>query len=140
MRLVLDTDVVVAAFRSPSGASRQLLIAALDERCTLLASTALWLEYEAVLTRPVHLDACRLTESEVRDALAALAEDVEPVTIRYRLRPSLLDADDELVLETAVNGQADFLVTFNRRDFAPAVRWFRPDVVLPAEAWRRIRG
>jgi len=48
MRLVLDADVLVAAFRSERGASRQLLIAALDERFVLLAPTALWLEYEAV--------------------------------------------------------------------------------------------
>jgi predicted nucleic acid-binding protein len=51
MRLVLDTDVLVAAFRSERGASRELLIAALDTRFVLLASTAVWLEYEAVLTR-----------------------------------------------------------------------------------------
>ena len=43
MRMVLDTDVLVAAFRSERGASRQLLIAALDERFVLLASTAMWL-------------------------------------------------------------------------------------------------
>jgi predicted nucleic acid-binding protein len=60
MRLVLDTDVLVAAFRSERGASRELLIAALDERLVLLASTALWLEYEAVLTRPLHLRAAGL--------------------------------------------------------------------------------
>ncbi len=54
-RLVLDTDVLVAPFRSERGASRELLVSALDERFVLLASTALWLEYEAVLTRPLHL-------------------------------------------------------------------------------------
>jgi predicted nucleic acid-binding protein len=52
--MVLDTDVLVAAFRTEHGASRQLLIAALDERFVLLASTAMWLEYEAVMTRPSH--------------------------------------------------------------------------------------
>jgi predicted nucleic acid-binding protein len=59
MRLVLDTDVLVAAFRSERGASRALLLAALDASYTLLVSTALWLEYEAVLTRPEQLDAMR---------------------------------------------------------------------------------
>ncbi|MHB8478284.1 MAG: PIN domain-containing protein [Steroidobacteraceae bacterium] len=73
MRLVLDTDVLVAAFRSERGASRELLIAALDERYVLLASTALWLEYEAVLVRPSHLKAMRLNAAEVGDVLAALA-------------------------------------------------------------------
>jgi predicted nucleic acid-binding protein len=60
MRMVLDTDVLVAAFRSARGASRQLLIAALDERFVLLASTAMWLEYEAVMTRPAQLAAMQM--------------------------------------------------------------------------------
>jgi PIN domain len=60
MRMVLDTDVLVAAFRSEHGASRQLLIAALDERFVLLASTAMWLEYEAVMTRPHNWPPCSL--------------------------------------------------------------------------------
>lgn len=68
MRMVLDTDVLVAAFRSERGASRQLLIAALDERFVLLASTAMWLEYEAVMTRRSQLAAMQLNATEVRDA------------------------------------------------------------------------
>jgi predicted nucleic acid-binding protein len=53
---VLDTDVIVAALRSDRGASRQLLLAALKRRFGLLLSVPLILEYEAVLTRPQHLD------------------------------------------------------------------------------------
>ncbi len=52
MRLVLDTDVVVAALRSDRGASRQLVLAALDGRIEMLVSVPLVLECEAVLTRP----------------------------------------------------------------------------------------
>jgi predicted nucleic acid-binding protein len=85
MRLVLDTDVLVAAFRSERGASRELLIGALDERYVLLASTALWLEYEAVLLRPLHLKAMRLSAADVRDVLAALARVAEPVPIHFLL-------------------------------------------------------
>ncbi len=83
MRLVLDTDVLVAAFRSERGASRQLLIAALDERFVLLASTALWLEYEAVLTRPEQLTAMRLHAAEVRDVQV---EIITPAAALRRLR------------------------------------------------------
>jgi len=97
MRLVLDTDVLVAAFRSERGASRELLVSALDERFVLLASTALWLEYEAVLTRPLQLTAMQLTAmrlsaAEVRDVLAALARVAEPVPIHFLWRPVLADA------------------------------------------------
>lgn len=138
MRLVLDTDVLVAAFRSERGASRELLIAALDERFVLLASTAIWLEYEAVLTRPLQLTAMRLTAAEVRDVLAALAVVAEPVPIHFLWRPVLADAEDEHVLDLAMNGRADVLVTFNQDDFREASRTFQIEVVTPATALQRL--
>jgi putative PIN family toxin of toxin-antitoxin system len=139
MRLVLDTDVLVAAFRSERGASRELLIAALEERFVLLASTALWLEYEAVLTRPEHLAAMRISAAEVRDVLAALAVVAEPVTIHFLWRPALADAEDEHVLDLAMNGRADMLVTFNQDDFLEASRTFQVKIVTPAAALRKLR-
>jgi predicted nucleic acid-binding protein len=60
---VLDTDVIVAALRSSTGASRQLLLAALRHQFALLLSVPLFLEYEAVLTRPEHLAACGLSRA-----------------------------------------------------------------------------
>ena len=139
MRLVLDTDVLVAAFRSELGASRELLIAALDERFVLLASTALWLEYEAVLTRPLHLRASGLSVTEVGDVLAALAVLAEPVPIHFLWRPVLADAEDEHVLDLAMNGRADMLVTFNQDDFVEASKTFQIEVVTPAAALQRLR-
>ncbi|TXL71387.1 putative toxin-antitoxin system toxin component, PIN family [Vineibacter terrae] len=123
MRLVLDTDVLVAAVRSELGASRKLLVGVLRERVTLLATTALFLEYEAVLRRPQHLRAVGMSVAEVDDILDGLANVVVPVEVVYRWRPQLIDAGDELVLEAAVNGRADRLVTFNIRHFAPAERF-----------------
>ena len=67
MRVVLDTDVMVAALRSQKGASQQLLLAALDCRFTLLVSVALMLEYEAVLTWPANLKEAGATREEVGD-------------------------------------------------------------------------
>lgn len=139
MRVVLDTDVVVAAFRSERGASRQLLLEALDGRYTLLVSTTLWLEYEAVLTRPSQLTAMRMTAREVRDALAALATVAEQVLVHYLWRPVLADPADEHVLEAAMNGRADLLVTFNQEDFAEASETFQIDIVTPAVALRELR-
>ena len=139
MRLVLDTDVVVAAFRSERRASRELLIAALDERLVLLASTALWLEYEAVLTRTMHLRATGLSAAEVRDVLAALAVVAEPVPIHFLWRPVLADAEDEHVLDLAMNGRADMLVTFNQDDFVEASKTFHIEVVTRGAALQRLR-
>ena len=58
----------------------------------------------------------------------------------YLWRPTLPDANDDMVLETAVNGRADLLVTFNQRHFEAASSTFGIDVGSPTDAVRRLRG
>ena len=136
---MLDTTVLVAALRSDRGASRVLLTQALEGAFTLLASVPLMLEYEAVVTRPEHLEAANLSEAQVQAVLDALAVVVEPVRLAFLWRPMLADGDDDMVLETAINGQAEMLVTVNRRDFEPARGMFKVKIVSPAEALTRLR-
>lgn len=140
MGIVLDTDVVVAGMRSDRGASRQLLLAALDRRITLLASVPLVLEYEAVLTRPEHLKEIGLSAEEVNEALDAIVAVVEPVALRFLWRPRLKDPADETVLETAVEGGADSLATFNVRHLAEAAMEFGIRASPPGAVLRAIRG
>src|ERR1035437_9430550 len=130
---------MVAALRSDRGASRQLLISALDREIEVLVSVPLMLEYEAVLTRPEHLDASGLTAGQVNEVLDALAKVLTPVHLRFLWRPRLKDPADEMVLETAVNGSADRLVTFNMRHLADAAREFGIRVARPSDARREIR-
>jgi putative PIN family toxin of toxin-antitoxin system len=138
LRVVLDTNILTAARRSRTGASNALLRSVDDGTFRMLASVPLFLEYEAVLTRPEHLLASRLTERQVTEFLDYLAGIVEPVKLHYLWRPQLGDVADEMVLETAINGQADCIVTFNTRHFAPAAR-FGLETIWPGEALRRIR-
>ncbi len=139
MRLVLDTDVLVAALRSDRGASRQLLIRALDRDIEVLASVPLMLEYEAVLTRPEHLAASGLTAEQVNQVLDALVKVLIPVHMSFRWRPRLKNPGDEMVLETAVNGEAGWLVTFNLRHLAVAAREFGIHVSRPRDAWQEVQ-
>jgi predicted nucleic acid-binding protein len=139
-RTVLDTDVLVAAVRSDRGASRALLTAALERRYPVLASVPLMLQYDSVLTRAEHLEAAGISAVDVEILLDALALVVEPIRISYLWRPVLPDAGDDLVLETAVNGRADVVVTFNRRHFEPAARHFGLEIVAPADAVRRLEN
>ena len=138
MRLVLDTNVVVAALRSPSGASAALLEQALDRRFTLLLSVPLALEYEGTCSDPAHRIASGLSEPEVGTIVSALCAVAEPVHGWFLWRPQLRDPADEMVLETAVNGTADGLVTFNRRDFGDAPGTFGIELLSPRQALGKI--
>nr|WP_229823506.1 PIN domain-containing protein [Luteimonas padinae] len=139
LRLVIDTDVIVAALQSDSGASRQLLLDVLDRHCALLLSVPLMLEYEAVLTRPGHLLAAGIDERDVRLVLDELAGLCVPVAFDYRWRPTGADGDDELVVETAVNGLADVVATFNTRHMQKACERFGISAERPVHCLRRIR-
>lgn len=82
-RLTLDTATMIAAVRSDAGATRRLLFAALERRCTLLASMPWMIEYQAVMTRPKHLDASGLSANKVNVLLGAVAAVVEPVRLAF---------------------------------------------------------
>jgi putative PIN family toxin of toxin-antitoxin system len=140
MRLVFDTATMVAAIRSNVGASNELLAAGLERRLTMLVSTPLLIEYEAVMTRTEHLQAAGLTVGEVAAVLDAVAATAEPVRLAFLWRPTLRDADDDMVLETAVNGQAEAIVTFNKRDFLGATEQFGVEVLSPGETMRRMEA
>ena len=140
LRVVLDTDVLFAAFVSAAGASRQLLLAALDGEAELLLSTALILEYEAVLTRPGTLKRAGIGAAEVLTVLDALAGCCIPVAFDFRWRPGAGDPDDDLVLETAVNGGANAIASFNLADLRHGAARFGIPVARPGAVLRRIRG
>ena len=133
----MDTNVIVAAFRSRRGASNALLRLVDAQRMTPLCSTALFLEYEAVLSRAETRAITGHSLDDVAAIMRALATFCEPVDISFRLRPMLRDADDEMVLEAALNGQADAIVTHNARDFA-AARSLGIRIVSPGEIVGRL--
>ncbi|MGZ4969780.1 MAG: putative toxin-antitoxin system toxin component, PIN family [Methylobacter sp.] len=137
-RVVLDTNILVAASHSRTGASFALLLALRNNRFKALASVPLMLEYEAVLKRPEQLTASGRTAAMTDAFLDALSLFIEPVHLHYLWRPQLRDPADEMVLETALNGHAEALVTLNIADFAPASH-FRLPVLTPGVFLRRLQ-
>jgi putative PIN family toxin of toxin-antitoxin system len=138
-RLALDTSIITAGLRSRRGAS-QALLRLVGERLVIpLAAPALFLEYEDVLKRPEQRLATGLSIEQVDLFLAALSDAIEPVELHFRWRPQVRDPADEMLLEIAINGQADALVTHNIRDFAGAADRFGVQVLRPAEVLKRIR-
>lgn len=139
VRLVLDADVVVAAMRSPAGASAAILRSVRNGRTTFLMSVPLAIEYEAVCSRAEHRLAAGLSDREVDMFVTAVIAMAEPVETHFLWRPQLRDPSDEMVLEAAVHGRADALVTFNTRHFGTVPSRFGVEVLLPREAIGRIR-
>jgi predicted nucleic acid-binding protein len=116
------------------------MTAALERRYQVMASVPLLLQYESVLTRSEHLIAAGISEADVQVLLDAVALVATPIRISYLWRPMLPDPDDDLVLETAVNGSAEAIVTFNRRHFETATARFGIEILAPAEAVRRLES
>jgi predicted nucleic acid-binding protein len=116
-----------------------LLIAALAREYTALTTVALVLEYEAVMARLEHLKASRLTAAEMSSLLDSFVSVAEPVRLSFFWRPVLRDPDDEMVLEAAINGGADAIVTLNQRDFTPEAGRFGIAVWAPGEAFERLK-
>lgn len=138
MRVVLDTNVLVAGLRSNRGVSHQVLSSLPGRTFTPLISVALFLEYEAVLKRPEHLASSGLTEVDIDVVLDMVAAVSEKVELHYLWRPQLRDPADEMVLELAIAGAADAIVTFNARDFAVGAPHFGLEVMVPRIFWKRL--
>lgn len=104
----------------------------------MLLSVALALEYEAKCMLAEHCLAARISYSEASTFIDGLIAMAEPVQSHFRWRPQLRDPGDEMVLEAAVNGRAEAIVTFNEKDLREAKHSFGIAVIRPGEALRRI--
>ncbi|OCX75013.1 putative toxin-antitoxin system toxin component, PIN family [Acidithiobacillus thiooxidans] len=139
LKIVLDTSVLTSALRSNLGASYAVLRLVGSGKIAVLATPALFMEYEAVLTRPEQLAVSKLTIQEIGRFLDAFAGLCSPVDIHFYWRPQLNDPNDEMVLEAAVNGHADALITFNMARFAVAAPRFNLPLWLPKQLLMEVR-
>lgn len=135
----MDTSVVVAALRTRLGAGNAVLRLVATRRVVALASPPLFLEYEDVLKRPEHRLAHGLTPEAVDDFLAEFAALIEPVETHFQWRPQGRDPNDEMILEAAINGAADAIVTYNVADFVEAAERFGLAVLSPAALLKKVR-
>ena len=138
LKLVLDTDVIVAAMRSPAGASSAILQAVVRKKVVVAASVALAMEYQAVCGRAEHVLASGLSEQEARVYVQTVISLMEPIHTYFFWRPQLHDPNDEMVLEAAVNGNVAALVTFNKKHYGMVPSRFGLAVWSPSEAIRSI--
>ncbi len=103
----------------------------LRRQLELLLDFMLVCEYRDVALRPEHLEASGRTQNEVEAVIEAIESVATPVFVAVRHRPLSPDADDDMVLDVAINGRADAIVTVNVRDFCKAAEIFGIAVCTP---------
>ena len=138
MRTVLDTSVLITALRSSTGAAAETVRLALRGEITTLMDYKLACEYRDVALRAEQLRSgkSRAETESILDAMEAIAE---PVFVAFQYRPLSADANDDMVLDLAINGNADAIITNNTKHFREAAERFHLEVWTPAELLSRVR-
>lgn len=138
MRVVFDTNVLVAAVRSQQGASFALINSIPNPNFQICLSIGLYTEWQDVLTRPENLPPGRTSE-DTRRFLRYLASQSYLQDIHFLWRPFLTDPDDDLVLELAFAAGCRYIVTHNVKDFHGSEQ-LGIDAIAPRDFLRMIRN
>lgn len=136
---MLDTAAFISAIRSSTGAAAEIVRLAILEKVTLLMDLKLVCEYRDVALRPQHITASGKTAEDAEAVIDALEPIATQVFVKTRHRPLSQDENDDMVLDVAINGCADVVVTNNVKDFAPAAERLGIRVLTPREFLIEIR-
>jgi len=137
-KIVIDTNVLLSAFFSSRGKSYKLIELLAREALRgvryNIISVPLALEFEEVMLRPENKEKYPyLTDEDIRLVISDIIHISNRVELHYLWRPFLKDSFDDKVLETAVNGQASAIITFNIKDFEGVKKYFGIDILTPAK-------
>jgi len=133
-RIVVDTNVITAAMLSPAGSNRDVLRTCLKGLAKPLVGEALFQEYEDLVHRSALMSKSPLTLNERETLLDAFLSVCEWVRIYYLWRPNLPDEADNHLVELAIAGGADALVTSNIRDVRRSELYFpHLQILTPAQ-------
>jgi len=116
LRVVFDTNVLAAALRSKSGASYQLISLLFANKFKIALSLPLYMEYLDVLPRPA-VKPAGISDADILDFVDEILLQAQTQNIYFLWRPWLKDEKDDMILELAIAAQADYIVTFNLKDF-----------------------
>jgi len=113
---VLDTSILISALIGSQGPSRAILRQCLKRQITPLISNTLFAEYEDVSNREHIINLCPISDDDKRKLLNAFYSICHWVSIYYLWRPNIRDEGDNFLIELAVAGNADYLITNNLGD------------------------
>lgn len=138
MRIVVDTNVLVGACTGAGGSSG-VLRACLTQHCTPLIGNALMNEYDDVFRREGVFRNCPLDMGERLALLEAFVINCQWIKLYYAWRPNLPDEGDNHLVELAVAGGADVIVTRNLRDLTRSeLKFPHLRVLLPEDFLKEI--
>lgn len=131
MAIVFDTAALITAVRSETGAAAEIVRLLIRGDIELLLDYKLAAEYRDVALRPEHVSASRKTTEEIEAIIEALEAVAVPVVVEVVHRPLSSDPNDDMVLDLAINGNADSIVTNNVKHFVVAAKRFGVRVLTP---------
>ena len=141
MRVILDTNVLVAALRSDMGAAYAIVSQLPSERFQIALTVPLYLQYQEVLTRLEHMTGAS-TRDDILNFLRYLCSIAHRQRVFFLWRPWLKDPTDDMVLEAAVASQSRYIITYNLRDFTGSgiEEYFGILPLRPQEFLHRLRS
>lgn len=131
-QLVIDTDVFVAALlsRNYSSIAREIIRRCLQGHYQPLFGVALFTEYETLLSRDNLFANCQLSHRERETIFASMLKQARWIEIYFAWRPNLQDEGDNHLIELAVAGGAQAIVSRNTRDLKNAELLFPATKIL----------
>lgn len=138
MRITLDTSVLVAAARSRNGASFKLVSMLPSEHLEIALTVAVFMEWQAVLTRPEHIPD-GVSVDNVIGYVRYLASIAHQQDVHFLWRPFLRDPNDDMLVECAVSSGSRYIVTHNLKDFG-RVTELGIQAITPAELLQKLRS
>lgn len=137
---MVDTNVLVGALLSRAGDNRNAVRACFEERVHPIVGEALFHEYEDVLGRDAMFRESPLSAAERVRFFEAFLSMCEWSQVYYLWRPNLRDEGDNHLIELAVAGGADLIITNNVRDFRDAeLRFTSIKVVRPGQLRKELK-
>ena len=133
MKVVFDTAALISAIRSRTGAAAEIVRLTILGKPKLLMDYKLVCEYRDVALRPQHIAASGGTSEDAEAIIKTLEAIAIPVLVEIKHRPLSQDENDDMVLDVAINGHADVIVTNNIKDFASAAERFGIRVMTPRD-------
>ena len=138
LRVVFDTNVLAAALRSKSGASYQLISLLFANKFKIAVSLPLYMEYLDVLLHPT-VKPAGISDADILDFVDEILLQAQTQNIYFLWRPWLNDEKDDMILELAIASQADYIVTFNLKDFRN-IEFFGIEAITPKDFLNLVRN